>query len=42
MTLAIEQHVRKVGVGSVRLQDTVLVTEGPPEIMTAACPARWW
>ncbi len=42
MTLAIEQHVTKAGVGTVRFEDTVLVTDGEPEIMTLACPARWW
>jgi Xaa-Pro aminopeptidase len=42
MTLAIEQHVTKAGVGTVRFEETVLVTDGKPEIMTAACPARWW
>jgi Xaa-Pro aminopeptidase len=42
MTLAIEQHVTAPGVGTVRFEETVLVTAGEPEIMTAACPARWW
>jgi hypothetical protein len=23
-------------------EETVLVTDGEPEIMTAACPSRWW
>jgi len=42
MTLAIEQHVTMAGVGTVRFEETVLVTDGEPEIMTAGCPARWW
>ena len=42
MTLAVEQHVTKSGVGTVRFEETVLVTETGPEIMTAGCPARWW
>jgi Xaa-Pro aminopeptidase len=42
MTLAIEQHVSKAGAGTVRFEETVLVTESEPEIMTAGCPARWW
>ncbi len=42
MTLAIEQHVSRPGAGTVRYEETVLVTDGAPEIMTAACPARWW
>jgi Xaa-Pro aminopeptidase len=42
MTIAIEQHVSKPGVGTVRYEETVLVTHAGPEIMTAGCPARWW
>ena len=42
MTIAIEQHVSRPGVGTVRYEETVLVTHGEPEIMTAGCPARWW
>jgi Xaa-Pro aminopeptidase len=42
MTLAVEQHVTKAGVGTVRFEETVLITESGPEIMTAGCPARWW
>ena len=42
MTLAVEQHVTKAGVGTVRFEETVLITENGPEIMTGGCPARWW
>jgi Xaa-Pro aminopeptidase len=42
MTIAIEQHVSRSGAGTVRYEETVLVTGGAPEIMTAGCPARWW
>jgi Xaa-Pro aminopeptidase len=42
MTIAVEQHVSRPGVGTVRYEETVLVTESEPEIMTAGCPARWW
>jgi Xaa-Pro aminopeptidase len=42
MTIAIEQHVHKPGVGTVRYEETVLVNDGPPEIMTASCPSRSW
>jgi Xaa-Pro aminopeptidase len=42
MTLAIEQHCTRPGAGTMRYEETVLVTDGEPEIMTAACPARWW
>ncbi len=42
MTIAVEQHVSRPGAGTMRYEETVLVTEGEPEIMTASCPARWW
>jgi Xaa-Pro aminopeptidase len=42
MTVAIEQHVSRPGVGTIRYEETVLVTPEGPEIMTSACPARWW
>jgi Xaa-Pro aminopeptidase len=42
MTIAIEQHVSRLGAGTMRYEETVLVTDGEPEIMTASCPARWW
>lgn len=42
MTIAIEQHVARPGVGTIRYEETVLVTLDGPEIMTRACPARWW
>ena len=42
MTLAIEQHVSRPGVGTVRYEETVIVTESEPEIMTAGCRSRWW
>jgi Xaa-Pro aminopeptidase len=43
MTLAIEQHVSRRGVGTIRYEEVVLVQDqGGPEILTSACPARWW
>jgi Xaa-Pro aminopeptidase len=42
MTLAVERYVSRADVGTVRFEETVLITEREPEIMTAACPARWW
>jgi Xaa-Pro aminopeptidase len=42
MTLAIEQHVSRPDVGTVRYEETVIVTDGAPEIMTAGCKSRWW
>jgi Xaa-Pro aminopeptidase len=42
MTIAIEQHVARPGVGTIRYEETVLVTPAGPEIMTRHCPARWW
>ena len=42
MTVAIEQHVARPGVGTIRYEETVLVTDDGPEIMTSASPSRWW
>jgi Xaa-Pro aminopeptidase len=42
MTLAIEQHVSRPDAGTVRYEETVIVTDGEPEIMTAGCNSRWW
>jgi Xaa-Pro aminopeptidase len=42
MTLAVERYVNRAGVGTVRIEETVVVTENEPEIMTAGCPVRWW
>jgi Xaa-Pro aminopeptidase len=42
MTIAIEQHVARPGAGTIRYEETVLVTPEGPEIMTSACKARWW
>jgi Xaa-Pro aminopeptidase len=42
MALAIEQHVSRRDVGTVRYEETVIVTEGEPEIMTAGCHPRPW
>jgi Xaa-Pro aminopeptidase len=42
MTIAIEQHVSRPDAGTMRYEETVLVTDGEPEIMTAGCRSRWW
>ena len=42
MVLAIEQHVSRPGIGTVRYEETLIVTDGEPEIMTSACEPRWW
>jgi hypothetical protein len=42
MTLAVEQHVSRRGVGTVRYEETLIVTGGEPELMTSGCRARWW
>lgn len=42
MVLAVEQHVSRRGIGTVRYEDVLVVTEGAPEILTLGCPARWW
>ena len=42
MTIAIEGAIQRPGVATAILEETVLVTDSEPEIMTAGCPARWW
>lgn len=42
MTLAVEQHVGRRGVGTVRYEETIIVTDGEPEMMTAGCEPRPW
>lgn len=42
MALAVEQHVGRRGVGTIRYEETLIVTDGEPEIMTAGCKPRWW
>jgi Xaa-Pro aminopeptidase len=42
MTIAVETYVAGPDGTTAIYEDTVLVTDGEPEIMTAACPARWW
>jgi Xaa-Pro aminopeptidase len=42
MALAVEQHVSRRGVGTVRYEETLIVTDEQPEIMTRNCKPRWW
>lgn len=42
MALAVEQHVSRRGVGTIRYEETLIVTDGEPEIMTRGCKSRWW
>jgi Xaa-Pro aminopeptidase len=41
MSVAVEIVVSGHGMGAA-FEETVLLTDTGPEIMTAACPARWW
>lgn len=41
MTLAVEVFVTGHGIGAA-YEETVLVTDALPEIMTARCPTEWW
>ena len=41
MTVAVEICLTADGIGAA-YEDAVLVTDGEPEVMTAACKARWW
>jgi Xaa-Pro aminopeptidase len=42
MTVAIEGAIQRPGVATAIMEETVLVTEGEPELMTKGCKARWW
>ena len=42
MTLALEVYLSEPGVGTVAFEHVVVVTDDKPEIITLACPARWW
>ena len=42
MVLAVEQHVSRRGVGTVRYEENIIVTEDAPEMMTRGCQPRWW
>jgi Xaa-Pro dipeptidase len=42
MTIAVETYVSGPDGTTAIYEETVLVTDGEPEIMTAACPSRWW
>lgn len=42
MVLAIEAVVGRAGVGSSNFEQTLIVGEDEPEILTAGCPTRWW
>jgi ectoine hydrolase len=42
MTIALEVYLSDPAVGTVAFEEVVLVTEDEPEILTSACPARWW
>ena len=34
--------VSRPDVGTVRYEDTVIVTEAEPEVLTSTCKPRWW
>jgi len=42
MVIAIETVVGLPGVGAANHEQTLIVSDGEPEILTAACPSRWW
>ena len=42
MTIALEFYLSEPGIGTVVNEEVVLVTEGAPEVLTAASPARRW
>ena len=42
MVLAVETLVGREDVGAAGFEQNVLVTEDGHEVLTAACPTRWW
>lgn len=42
MVFAVETIVARDGVGAANFEQTLVVADGSPEILTAACPTRWW
>lgn len=42
MVIAVEAFVERPGVGASNFEQNVIVRDGSPEILTAACPSRWW
>ena len=42
MVVAIEAFVGRSEVGASNCEQNLIVRNGTPEILTAACPQRWW
>jgi Xaa-Pro aminopeptidase len=42
MTIAFEVYLTDPSVGTVALEEVVLVTDDEPEILTRGCQTRWW
>jgi Xaa-Pro aminopeptidase len=42
MVLAIEAYLARPEIGGSNFEQNLIVTHGEPEILTAACPSRWW
>lgn len=42
MVIAVEAFVERPSVGSSNFEQNVVVRDGAPEVLTAACPSRWW
>lgn len=42
MVIAIEAVVGRPGVGATNYEQNLVVTDGDPEVLTAACKDRWW
>lgn len=42
MVFAIETIVSRPGVGAANFEQTLIVTDGAPELITTGCPTRWW
>jgi Xaa-Pro aminopeptidase len=42
MVLAIEAYLARPEIGGSNFEQNLIVTDDQPEILTAACPSRWW
>jgi len=42
MVLAVEAYLARSEIGGSNFEQNIIVRDDRPEIMTAACPSRWW
>jgi Xaa-Pro aminopeptidase len=42
MVLAVEAYLARPEIGGSNFEQNIIVRDDRPEILTAACPSRWW